>query len=546
MKRTKFDLTALVMALFVIVCGVTGASAQLTLPYSGSYSGSSMAFKITDTGTSTAGWFEITNASNVGTALVGITSGTGRGLYGLTLLGDHGVFGESRKTGGTGVWGVADTGATATGVYGVSQNGRGVVGVSYSGEAGIKGQCNSTDGKGILGLADNGPSSAGVYGISVSGRGVMGVSVSGEAGIKGQCNTANGKGILGLADNGPSSAGIYGISVSGRGVVGVSVSGEAGIKGQSNKAGGFGVWGIGDNGSSSAGVYGASAAGFGVRGSSTTGKGVYGLCGGSGDAVSGYAAGTGYAGRFTINNAANGSSAVSATTNGTGSAVSAIATGGGSALSGTATGSYGTGVEGVADGGDGVSGMSTSGAGVYGISSTGSAGYFDGSVDINGELTKSSGSFKIDHPLDPANKYLYHSFVESPDMMNIYNGNVVLGEGGEAWVELPDWFEALNRDFRYQLTAIGAPGPNLYIAEKISANGFKIAGGEPGLEVSWQVTGIRQDAWANAHRVPVEEEKPAVERGSYLAPELFGQPETAGVDWARHPEKMGRRMLDRR
>jgi hypothetical protein len=55
-------------------------------------------------------------------------------------------------------------------------------------------------------------------------------------------------------------------------------------------------------------------------------------------------------------------------------------------------------------------------------------------------------------------------------------------------------------------------------------NHFKIAGGTAGARVSWQVTGVRQDAWANAHRVQVEEEKPMGERGTYLHPELFGQP----------------------
>jgi hypothetical protein len=159
----------------------------------------------------------------------------------------------------------------------------------------------------------------------------------------------------------------------------------------------------------------------------------------------------------------------------------------------------------------------------------GNAGNFDGDVEINGTLSKSGGSFKIDHPLDPANQYLYHSFVESPDMMNVYNGNVVLDENGEAWVELPDYFEALNRDYRYQLTAIGAPGPNLYIAEEIADNRFKVAGGQPGSKVSWQVTGIRQDPWANANRIPVEEEKPEKERGYYLFPELYGQPESMRV-----------------
>jgi len=131
-----------------------------------------------------------------------------------------------------------------------------------------------------------------------------------------------------------------------------------------------------------------------------------------------------------------------------------------------------------------------------------------GNARVGGTLFKGGGSFQIDHPVDPANKYLHHSFVESPDMMNIYNGIAALEANGEAVVELPDWFEALNRDFRYQLTCIGGFAP-VYIAQKVANNRFKIAGGPPGLEVSWQVTGIRQDAWANARRIPVEEDKPA-------------------------------------
>ena len=146
---------------------------------------------------------------------------------------------------------------------------------------------------------------------------------------------------------------------------------------------------------------------------------------------------------------------------------------------------------------------------------------FTRSLHVNGTLSKAAGSFKIDHPLDPANKTLSHSFVESPDMKNVYDGIVVLGGDSEAWVELPDWFEALNRDFRYQLTAIGAPGPNLHIAEKISGSRFRIAGGTPGQEVSWQITGIRKDAYANTYRIPVEEGKPAEEKGTYLHPELY-------------------------
>ena len=53
-------------------------------------------------------------------------------------------------------------------------------------------------------------------------------------------------------------------------------------------------------------------------------------------------------------------------------------------------------------------------------------------------------------------------------MKNVYDGVIELDNKGEAKVQLPEWFSALNKDYRYQLTAIGAPGPNLYIAEEIS------------------------------------------------------------------------------
>lgn len=164
-------------------------------------------------------------------------------------------------------------------------------------------------------------------------------------------------------------------------------------------------------------------------------------------------------------------------------------------------------------------GLYASAGNIFGRNPT--AGYFQGSVAVVGNLSKSTGSFKIDHPLDPSNKYLYHSFVESPDMLNIYNGMATLNEAGEAEVEMPDWFEALNRDYRYQLTCIGEYAP-VFIAEKMKEGKFKIAGGQSGQEISWQVTGIRQDAYAKAHPIPVEEVKGEGEKGKYLHPELFG------------------------
>ena len=111
---------------------------------------------------------------------------------------------------------------------------------------------------------------------------------------------------------------------------------------------------------------------------------------------------------------------------------------------------------------------------------------------------------------------LSHSFVESPDMMNVYNGMVVLDDDGAATVELPDYFAALNRDYRYQLTPIGTAAPDLHVARKVRRNRFRIAGGHAGQEVSWQVTGIRQDTYAKQHPIVVETDKTGDDVGTRL------------------------------
>jgi hypothetical protein len=153
-----------------------------------------------------------------------------------------------------------------------------------------------------------------------------------------------------------------------------------------------------------------------------------------------------------------------------------------------------------------------------------------GNLNVSGSLAKAGGSFKIDHPLDPENKYLYHSFVESPDMMNIYNGNVTTDASGYAVITLPDYFEALNRDFRYQLTVLDDSENDFILAKvyrKIGVDAprqFTIRTSMPGIEVSWQVTGIRQDAWAQKNRIPNSIDKPAAEKGTLLHPEAFGKP----------------------
>ncbi|MCB0686573.1 MAG: hypothetical protein KDC53_08610 [Saprospiraceae bacterium] len=154
----------------------------------------------------------------------------------------------------------------------------------------------------------------------------------------------------------------------------------------------------------------------------------------------------------------------------------------------------------------------------------GYAGYFNGATHINGRLTKSSGAFMIDHPLDPQNKYLLHSFVESPDMKNIYDGVVTTDAQGLAEVVLPEWFETLNMDFRYQLTCVGQYAEN-YISKEIRNNRFEITSSKPFTKISWMVTGIRNDPYARDHRIQVEKDKSGEDVGTYLYPKGYDKSE---------------------
>ncbi len=202
------------------------------------------------------------------------------------------------------------------------------------------------------------------------------------------------------------------------------------------------------------------------------------------------------------------------------------------AVSGLANGLDGSGVVGQANNGPTASG-------VWGLSSSGFAGLFSGNLSVSGTISAGVKDFKIDHPIDPANKFLYHASVESSQMKTIYDGTATLDSKGEAMVQMPSWIEALNGEFHYQLTCVGGFAP-IYSAQKIQNNTFKIAGGTPGLEVDWQVTGVRHDAYAQAHPLKVEVEKPENQRGYYLHPELFGQSPEKSLEWADHPEVMKR------
>jgi hypothetical protein len=306
-------------------------------------------------------------------------------------------------------------------------------------------------------------------------------------------------------DNKGSGNGVFGASGSGVGVYATTATGPDAV--------------AGDNNGSGNGVFGASANGDGVRGKSQTANksGVYGFS----SASNGY----GVFGRNTSRG----------NTGYLGGDVGAAGTGSGSSSGVSGTSDSGNGVEGVSGSGRGVSGISNA-TGVYGAGGTYGV-YSLGNLHVQGTLSKTGGTFRIDHPLDPERRYLQHSFVESPDMMNVYNGNVVTDDEGRAVVELPAYFQALNQDFRYQLTVIGRFAQAI-VEEEVQGNLFVIRTNLAGVKVSWQVTGIRKDPWAETNRFPVEVDKPDSELGTYLHPEVYGQPAEKNVEWVRHPEAM--------
>lgn len=79
-----------------------------------------------------------------------------------------------------------------------------------------------------------------------------------------------------------------------------------------------------------------------------------------------------------------------------------------------------------------------------------------------------------------------------------------------------------------------------------SRKAFAIKSSAPSTRVSWQVTGVRKDAWAIRNRIPIEEAKPDIERGSYLHSEVFSKAEASGVLWKLYPETMKRSKAERK
>ncbi|MGW1785295.1 hypothetical protein ACWCQQ_40330 [Streptomyces sp. NPDC002143] len=169
-------------------------------------------------------------------------------------------------------------------------------------------------------------------------------------------------------------------------------------------------------------------------------------------------------------------------------------------------------------------GVDATSATTYGVVASGGykAAWFRGDVMVDGKLTKTTLEFTIDHPLEPESKYLNHASVESDERKNVYDGEVVLDGTGEAEIVLPDWFQALNERFRYQLTAVGRAAPNLHVGQELDGNRFTIVGGDPGTRVCWQVTGVRHDPYARANPLAVETSKSGDEHGKYRHPEVYG------------------------
>lgn len=165
------------------------------------------------------------------------------------------------------------------------------------------------------------------------------------------------------------------------------------------------------------------------------------------------------------------------------------------------------------------------------------AAWLTGDVTITGELFKAGGGFRIDHPLQPAESFLSHSFVESSEMKNVYDGIAIAEENGEVTVELPKWFDILNGDFRYQLTPIGAPAPELHVLKEIDGGRFRIGGARAGMKVCWQVTGNRRDPWARANPLIVEDGKQPNEIGYFLHPPLYGAAKDKSIGHVRHPHR---------
>jgi hypothetical protein len=490
-----------------------GGGGGLTLPYSwtGSVADPAMAFYLENSGTGPAiGLRNMAGGTLVDLATAdwqyrGISSGKKGGIS-CNAAGGTAIMGSSQDG-----FGVSGTSVSGRAISGTSTHSDGVFGVTLaSGKAGVYGSTSVLTGFGVYG-----------YNNQAQSNGRLGTE---ESGVYGQ-STAN-KGVFGLqgsaADLIQSPCGVYGQGVE-RGVIGVvpwtasAPSGKIGVHGY----GEVGVEGtVPGSGMHpplilSAGVQGTARTVYGVAGSSMSSNGVYGYSHTS-DAVYGRTNMDVKSGVYGENNIT-----------------------GSYGYLGGQFGTYGrynnyVGVLGT--NGSGIQAARINTTTLVSLATSTHAGSFVGNVrvqgnlEVTGSITGGSKAFLIDHPRNPTEQYLKHVAIEGEEMLTMYSGNVLLDGNGEATVDLPEYFEDINTDIRYQLTCIGG-WAQVYIAEKVRNNRFRIAGGTPGLEVSWQLSGVRQDAWAKKNPLVPVIDKPASERGSYLHPDAWDQPESRGIGY---------------
>jgi len=164
--------------------------------------------------------------------------------------------------------------------------------------------------------------------------------------------------------------------------------------------------------------------------------------------------------------------------------------------------------------------------GVYAYTNSttnGWAGYFENDVFIGGSVVAPAWVGQVDDPASPTTRWLQHAVVESSERVRTNSGTATLDSRGEATVQVPSRYPSLHTDHRYQLTAIGSPGPRLHVSRELDKSGtFAIGGGAAGQRVSWQLTGVRADPFARAHPLVTEQPKPSWRQGTYTHPELYG------------------------
>jgi hypothetical protein len=423
------------------------------------------------------------------------------------------------------------SGPLAIGVTANQGTGINIVGVT----GGLVANASGTDSTAIIGTANNGTDSEGVVGNSNTGTGVVGNGGAHGGEFFGAIGSFSDGVDYGVVGNSDSGTGGWFTSDDGTAVRAYSAT-DLAVWATSNSS----IAVVGNSDTDSAAQFQSISGEYVVEVTAFEGTGIN-IVGVTGGLIANASGTDSTAIIGTANNGLLAKAVEGNSTQGTGGhfttesgdAVAGISTSGNGGRFDSDTGHA---LIGISNYGNGGYFQSVLGTALYATSFTGLAGEFNGQVQVTGDLTvtgyihKLGGGFVIDHPLDPANKYLNHSFVESPDMMNVYNGNVTTNAKGEAVVLLPDYFEAVNKEYRYQLTVMGQFAQAI-ISSKIKNNRFTIKTDKPNVEVSWQVTGIRKDVYAEQNRIQVEVEKSQQDKGKYLHPKEWGKPESLGINY---------------